>query len=279
MSWRLEPRFIEGGRGRLYLTEWVPARPSDRRPLVVVVPPFAEEMNRARRMFALQARLLADRGIGTVVFDLFGTGDSEGDFGDASWEDWCEDTVRVCGWARERAGDWGLIALRSGALLAAEVGRCGVEFRKVVLWAPIIEGRAILRQLMRLHAAAFMNAASSVGGGTEELQRRIAAGHSVEIAGYTISARLAGDLSRARIDGLARSPGATVDWFEIVAGADLPIPPGAERGIAELARHGARVSAHAVHDQPFWSLPEITVAPRLARATADRLVASFDGVN
>jgi exosortase A-associated hydrolase 2 len=279
MSWRLEPRFVDGGRGRLYLTEWIPTRGADRRPLVVVLPPFAEEMNRARRMFALQAGLLAQHGIGTVVFDLFGTGDSEGDFGDARWEDWCDDTVRICTWAREHTDSIAVLALRSGALLAAELGRCDIACRAVVLWAPVTDGRAILRQLMRLHVAAFMNADNNAAGSTAELQRRLAAGESVEVAGYTVSASLAEALSRVRIDALALVRPGAIDWFEIVGAADLSLPPGAARGIAELVRLGARVSGHAVHDEPFWSLPEITIAPHLARSTADRLVAVLHGAD
>jgi pimeloyl-ACP methyl ester carboxylesterase len=44
------------------------------------VHPFAEEMNKSRRMAALQSRALAAQGYAVLQIDLFGCGDSGGDF-------------------------------------------------------------------------------------------------------------------------------------------------------------------------------------------------------
>tara|TARA_B110000238_G_C16067394_1_gene413366 strand:- start:879 stop:1052 length:174 start_codon:yes stop_codon:yes gene_type:complete len=49
---------------------------------VIFVPPFAEEMNRSKRMYVLFARLLADAGIKSICFDFAGTGDSSGEWSD-----------------------------------------------------------------------------------------------------------------------------------------------------------------------------------------------------
>jgi len=46
--------------------------------------PFAEEMNKSRRMAGLQARALARAGYDVLQIDLRGCGGSSGDFGDAS---------------------------------------------------------------------------------------------------------------------------------------------------------------------------------------------------
>ena len=48
---------------------------------LVYIHPFAEEMNRSRRMAALQARALTAQGFGVLLLDLHGCGDSGGDFG------------------------------------------------------------------------------------------------------------------------------------------------------------------------------------------------------
>ena len=55
---------------------------------IVYLHPFAEEMNKSRRMAALQSRALASAGFAVRQLDLLGSGDSEGDFGDASWDLW-----------------------------------------------------------------------------------------------------------------------------------------------------------------------------------------------
>ena len=56
---------------------------TDRRAVgaVLYVHPLAEEMNKSRRMAALQARALAASGWVVLQVDLFGCGDSDGDFG------------------------------------------------------------------------------------------------------------------------------------------------------------------------------------------------------
>ena len=61
------------------------------RGVVLLLPPFAEEMNKSRRMCALLARGLAADGWRVVRIDLFGCGDSAGSLRDASWEQWCDD--------------------------------------------------------------------------------------------------------------------------------------------------------------------------------------------
>ena len=52
---------------------------------VLYVHPLAEEMNRSRRMAALQARALAASGWVVLQDDFLGCGDRDADFGDADW--------------------------------------------------------------------------------------------------------------------------------------------------------------------------------------------------
>ncbi len=56
-----------------------------------MLPPFAEEMNKCRRMMALTAYALQAAGLDVLFVDLFGTGDSGGDFADGSLEVWRSD--------------------------------------------------------------------------------------------------------------------------------------------------------------------------------------------
>ena len=53
-----------------------------------MVPPFAEEMNKCRPMVTEVALGLAESGIASIVPDLYGTGDSGGDFSEGDWETW-----------------------------------------------------------------------------------------------------------------------------------------------------------------------------------------------
>ena len=71
---------------------------------LVYVHPFAEEMNRSRRMAALGARALAAQGIGVLLLDLHGCGDSADDFGDATWDGWLRDIAAARAWLEQRLG-------------------------------------------------------------------------------------------------------------------------------------------------------------------------------
>src|SRR5262245_21600498 len=58
---------------------------------VLLLPPFAEELNKTRRMCARFARRLAGHGWRVVRVDLYGCGDSAGEFRDATWSQWISD--------------------------------------------------------------------------------------------------------------------------------------------------------------------------------------------
>src|SRR5690554_622090 len=88
---------------------------------MLYIHPFAEEMNRARRMAALQARAFAEAGWAVMQMDLHGCGDSSGDFADATWQGWLADLEAGRAWLEAETGCrpalWGL---RAGCLLAVQ---------------------------------------------------------------------------------------------------------------------------------------------------------------
>ena len=84
----MQPMFLPGPSGRLHVVLHAPAEgaPSG---AVLFVPPFGDEMNRSRRMVAETARAMACIKLEVLLMDPFGTGDSEGDYGQATWSRWC----------------------------------------------------------------------------------------------------------------------------------------------------------------------------------------------
>ena len=70
--------FVAGTKGPIFVLLRKPLVPP--RGCVLVVPPFAEEMNKCRRMVTELAIRLAEQGIATLQPDFYGTGDSAGDF-------------------------------------------------------------------------------------------------------------------------------------------------------------------------------------------------------
>lgn len=229
--------------------------------------PFAEEMNKARRMVALQARALAQHGFAVLQIDLQGCGDSAGDFAEATWEGWLDDVARAAAWLRERSGQpvalWGL---RLGALLALDHLRQGNAPAALLLWQPVLNGGQALTQFLRLKVASQMLTEGGDSGGTSALRQALAAGQPQEIAGYTLAPALA--LALDQLDATKLPPPACpVHWFELVADAARPVPPAAARVAEAWCQQGANVRTQAVAGPQFWATQEIAECPALLDAT------------
>ena len=158
---------------------------------ILYIHPFAEEMNKSRRMAALQSRALAQAGYAVLQIDLLGCGDSSGDFGDASWQAWVDDVVRACQWLRTRcdAPLW-LWGLRAGCLVAAQAARQLAEPCNFIFWAPTPVGKTVWQQFMRLKVAGDLLSGNAKGV-MDGLHQQLAAGEAVEIAGYLVAPALA----------------------------------------------------------------------------------------
>ena len=238
---------------------------------LVYVHPFAEEMNRSRRMAALQARALAAQGIGVLLLDLHGCGDSADDFGDASWDGWLRDIACARAWIESKLGRTaGLWGLRLGALLAvAHAQRAPTPPERLLLWQPVTLGSGYLNQFLRLRLAGELLAGGSDSGGTEALRAALKAGESLEIAGYTLSPALAEGIDAA--DARALAPRCPIHWCEVIAAPGRPLPPAAARVVDTWKLQGSRVEVHLADGPQFWAAPETVDCPNLIAATSAAL--------
>lgn len=263
--------FLKGRAGRLFASYTPPRRHVDNPRSLILVPPFAEEMNKSRRMMALIARSLAEIGVGVAVFDLFGTGESEGDFADSRYEIWVDDVHRVIDWcAKEAAPAVDLLGLRFGALLALDVMRRFPEkVDNILFWQPVLSGQAMMNQFLRLRLAASMMDSSREKESTKELRARLRSGESLEVAGYELAPALVDAIESLRLESLMKAGSGPVYWFELVANRDRP-PPLPARKLAEQWNHqGLRVVLEKCLGEPFWTTPEISIAPELLNATTE----------
>jgi exosortase A-associated hydrolase 1/exosortase A-associated hydrolase 2 len=266
-----EPFFLETADGPRFCLFHAPAGAC--RGALVYLHPFAEELNRTRRMAAVGARRLAAQGVAVLQIDLHGCGDSAGDFGDASWDGWKRDVAAAAAWLRERmqcpVGLWGL---RLGALLALDCARDpALAPDRLLLWQPVTNGSAYLTQFLRLRLAGDLlqekdKGAEKAGGGTDALRAGLRAGESLEVAGYRLAPALA--LPIDALDGSKLAPPCPVQWCELTAAPDRPLPPAAARVAAAWREQGTRVDVHLAQGPQFWATPEIEEAPALVETTA-----------
>lgn len=266
---RLEPFFIDGAAGRIFALLRAPREACG---LVIVVPPFAEEMNKSRRQITLTAERLVERGLAVLVVDLFGTGDSEGDFAEASWQTWVEDVLACFEWARRN--DFalhGLIALRLGAVLAAEAARrAGTTVARTAFWQPVGQGQQFMNQFIRLRVAASMMEAG--GGETNaDLVQRLEHGETLEIAGYELSPSLWGHVRGLKLGESISGHLGEIAVFDIGRRDDGAVSPRTTKLVAGVTEQGGRATAIAVAGDPFWSSTEIVTNAELTSSTASFL--------
>jgi exosortase A-associated hydrolase 2 len=237
---------------------------------VLYLHPFAEEMNKSRRMAALQARAFAARGYNVLQIDLFGCGDSSGEFGAARWKVWNEDVALAVDWlARHTDAPMHLWGLRLGALLALDhLRQASQEFAGLLLWQPVTSGAQLLKQFLRLRLASEMLSGAEPGNATEQLRAQLAAGRPLEIAGYELAPDLA--LAIERLDLAALAPkNVPAQWFEV--NADGKPSPALTRACGAWRAAGAEVDLHPIRGEPFWSAVEISECRELIDATCHAL--------
>jgi exosortase A-associated hydrolase 2 len=246
---------------------------------VVYVHPFAEEMNKSRRMVALQARALAANGYAVLQMDLLGCGDSAGDFGDATWAAWVNDVIDAAQLAQQRfrqtwprAGTptlwlWGL---RAGCLLATEAAaRLDVPLN-LLLWQPTLHGKAVLQQFLRLDTvSAWLEKDGSQRN--ESANDILNAGRKARVAGYLLEPAMAQGLKLAQL-----RPAPLVRrsvWLSIGPQAELQPPPATLKALAAWSQQALQPHYQAVSGPAFWQTTEIEDAPALIEATLQALQA------
>lgn len=244
------PFFLSADEGERFCLFHQPDREVPPRGAILYVPPFAEELNKSRRMAALQARDYARAGFGVLQIDLYGCGDSSGDFADARWDIWLSDLALGWRWlAESNPGPFYLWGLRLGALLALDFA-ARVKPQGLILWQPVISGRAHLHQFARTQSAARLFGADARDQGSE-------------IAGYLVAPELSDAINQ--IDAATLAPTCPTRWLELNA---APALQAASTLLIERWRDaGAMIDAQALQGTPFWSSAEITEAPELLAAT------------
>jgi len=256
-----EAFFLETGRGQRFCVLTRPA--SDPVGTLLFLPPLAEEMNKSRRMVALAADAFASAGWAVLQIDLFGCGDSDGDFGEAGWADWLDDVDAGWSWLTRQFGlvPW-LWTLRAGSLVAADWIKRSGHGPNVLMWQPVTNGQQHLAQFMRLKVASEMLVESDAKNVMSQMREALKAGQSVEIAGYLLSPALASGFDGAK---LAFEPGygARCVLIEVASAGRNEASPALRMLEQRLGEAGVQGMLEVVPGTAFWQTQEIEVVPAL----------------
>jgi exosortase A-associated hydrolase 2 len=246
------------------------------RGLVLYIHPFAEEMNKSRRMAALQARAFSQSGYAVLQIDLKGCGDSSGDFGDATWQQWVNDVVQGSRWLRDRHAAYNLPAerlplwlwgLRAGCLLAVEAARQLDQANHFIFWQAPVSGKILLQQFLRCKVASGM-----LNGNTSSvmanLRRDLDNGVSLEIAGYMLSPALARGLEQASlIPPCSSAHPQRLVWMDVSSQDDTNLSPASTHILGGWRQAGFETASQLVPGPAFWQASEIEEIPALVAAS------------
>lgn len=262
----MEPGFIEATEGPLFTMLHKPPADVESLGALLYIHPFAEELNKARRMAAVQARRFAEAGYWVLQPDLYGCGDSAGEFGEARWETWLADLDRCASELESRSGHpvclWGL---RLGCVLGSELAsRFPGRFSGLLMWQPVLNGEQMLTQFLRIRLAAGMQSGET--GSTRQLREMLQEGEGLEIGGYWLAPQLAAAVDAARLEPPLQS-GLPVWWLELAADKQRGLAPASRKVVNQWMAQGTAVVAEAVEGVPFWNTQEIVEAPALWQRT------------
>lgn len=266
---RVEPFFFDAEPGTRFSVYHAPNPRVEPRGAILHVHAFAEEMNKSRRMAALQSRAFAAMGYAVLQFDLFGCGDSCGDFHSGRWELWKTDLAIAAGWLLDRTGGgplhlWGV---RLGGLLALD---CAAQLRPagIILWQPFTNGRTCINQFLRLRLAAQLQGkAPGTARSTAALRAQLAVHGHIEVGGYEVAIPLVKAIDSCDATNL-RLPPCTVHWFANPEPAPARVEANVARLAARWARDGVRVQFHPVAGPHAWN-DEVIECPALLDATSE----------
>ena len=172
---------------------------------VVLCNPFGEEASRSHRIYRVLATQLERAGFSVLRFDYTGTGDSQGET--LTVESAIKDIGIAAEHLRATSGvtNISLVGLRFGATLAMLAGaRRQPRPYHLLMWDPVVDGRAYLRELGTQHQA-YMR--EELGPGWRDRLRVRADGSPHETLGVSISDTLANQLS-------------AIDLTKVTSGAD-----------------------------------------------------------
>lgn len=129
-----------------------PSATSVRRCAVLICQPVGHEYINSHRALRQLAVRLAEAGFPVLRFDYYGCGDSSGEAEQGSITRWLEDISTAVTELRARSGIYQVcvVGLRLGATLAALSGSRRELFESLVLWEPVVSGKAYLKELISL---------------------------------------------------------------------------------------------------------------------------------
>lgn len=251
MDYYPEPFFLNANGRRLFCVRPKASGAAAERS-ILILPPFAEEMNRVRHYLTRVSKSLLDEGFTVLNLDLSSTGDSSGEFSEARVSHWLEDIAAAAAHLAGDANPLSILGIRGGALfLPTLLSNKALNIGKVCLLEPLNSGGQLLNEFLRVRVA------KSVFEGTKETVSSLATvlenGDSLEVAGYQLSTGLYNELLELSLedqDFCLDEPGLVIGCMRAVTDARVKK---LEHAVSTWRCAANSFNITALEIEPFWA--------------------------
>lgn len=236
---------------------------------IVVLPPFAEEMNKSRHLLSAVMRQLSALGYCCFLPDHYGTGDSEGDLDQASIGLWRADLLQLIQLLAQRGyQSLSFIAVRFGTLQLFDLlnlHTLPLPVKQLVLWQPLFDVDKFWQQFVRIKVAETMATGNKVS--QKELEQQLQDGQQIEIAGYPLSPAFFASLQT--LQGaipplLSHTP---VCWLETSQLDNIALPV---QKMRDTLQQCCQLSFVQLKAEPYWQTTELASAEQLLALTVQQ---------
>jgi len=248
---------------------------------VVICSPLQSEFLANYRREVILARCLTERGFAVQRFHYRGTGHSDGETRDVTFDTMVDDAASAVGWLRERTGVSGLafVGTRLGGMVAAAAA-AQLDEAPLILWEPAVDGGRYFRDVFRSVHIYYLKE-GRVAPPTEGMLDEIRRTGTLTMLGFSIDLPLYESVeSRRLVDEVGQRTRplllVQIDRAERLRSeyADL---------VAQWRNAGFTVETHSVVGQDAWWLrgawwrdqEMLRRIEALAPLTSDWLTASF----
>lgn len=249
-------------------------RPASRpRGAVLICPPLHAEFTRNYRREVLLARRLAHEGFLVERFHYRGTGNSDGEGNEVTFETMREDAAAALELLRTESGvgPTFLIGTRWGALVAGSAA-ASLPTASLVLWEPLLAGSRFFRDGFRTRMVAELKSGVEQPATGEELTRRLRAGETVDVVGYSIEKGLY-ESSVDRTLGAELGP-TPRSMLLIQIGPSSTVRPELAREAQRWRAAGFGLDVQTVQGDEMWWLVEERWSDEGIRSVTNQLVES-----
>ncbi len=248
----IKAEFYNGTKGQLFRLLRTPKQIKSH---LLFIPPLFEQANKTRHHITRSANNAYRQGIASIIFDHFGTGDSEGDLSQVNLALWQTDILKQIKDLRASSPHniFLSIPLSAALLLSTKILN---EVDAIILQQAEFNGKNFVKQLKRLSLVAELNQTKPIS--IEHANQTNEHAPLLDIAGYQIPISLLAELSEQGVAIISESDTACY-WFEWQNSTQTPIQSRVKQQ-QSLASKLKNFTVFDILDCKFWLASELQLA-------------------